>query len=162
MHTQWCYLKWDTKVFLFKNFFNLHSKCCSLPEFFTLFFSFCLWESAVWTIPHPLTLHTLPKSPFPTASSLYSIRHIFSHWHQTRLSSVTNVLEATDQSMLFDWWLSLWKFPEVKVNWPCWSSYGVSIPFSYFNLSLNSSLQDPQTQSNVWLEVSASVSAICW
>jgi hypothetical protein len=42
-------------------------------------------------------------------------------------------VEASDQ--LADapgWWLSVWELSEVWVYWDCWSSYGVSLLFSFF------------------------------
>jgi hypothetical protein len=96
---------------------------------------FCLWEGA---------LPPLLASLYPGASSLYRIRHILSQWGQTRQSSVTCVFGVwTSLCLLFDWWLSLWKLSGVCVRWHCWFSYGVAIPFSSFDLSLNSPIGFP-------------------
>jgi hypothetical protein len=45
--------------------------------------------------------------------------------------------------MLPSWWLSFWQLPEVWVSWDCWSSYGVALPFSFFNPSPNSTIGVP-------------------
>jgi hypothetical protein len=41
------------------------------------------------------------------------------------------------------WWLCLLELPGVWVSWGCWSSYGVTLPFSFFNPSPNSTIGVP-------------------
>ena len=91
--------------------------------------------------PLPWACSPIWVSPFPGASRLYRIRHILSHWGQTRQFLATYVPEPqTSPCMLFGWWLGLWELPGIRVSWDCWSSYGVTISFSSFSPSPNSFL----------------------
>jgi hypothetical protein len=54
-----------------------------------------------------------------------------------------------------DWWLSHCELPEVQVSWGCQSSYGVILPFSFFNLPL---IQPYGSSTSVqWLGISICV-----
>ena len=44
----------------------------------------------------------------------------------------------TSWLMLPSWWLSVWDFPEIKVSWDCWFSYGITLCHSFFQLFPNS------------------------
>lgn len=39
----------------------------------------------------------------------------------------------TSPCMLPDWRLSVWELPGIWISWNRWSSYGVALPFSFFN-----------------------------
>ena len=121
---------------LINRFIYLHPKCFPLlgpPSLSSSLMTppLCLWEGA--------HTHAHAHVYLPLwASSLYRIRHILSHWGQTRQSSATYVPGAMDHPMYALWWLSLWELWGVHVNWYCCSSYGVVIPFSSFSPSPNS------------------------
>lgn len=68
-------------------------------------------------------------SPFPGASGLSRIKHIF-YWGQTRHTSAIYVpATASDQLMYAPgWWFNIWQLPLAWVSWDCWSSYRVSTP----------------------------------
>jgi hypothetical protein len=93
-------------------------------------------------VPTPPPHHTSPHqaSPPPGASSFSRVRYIFSHWSQTRQSSA--VANHISWSMLSGWWLSVWEISRVYVSWDCWSSYGVALLLSFFQMHtfLNASI----------------------
>ena len=42
--------------------------------------------------------------------------------------------------MLPCWWLSVWEFLGIHISWYYWYSYGVTLPFSFFHPSSNSTI----------------------
>lgn len=79
-------------------------------------------------------------SPFPGASSLLRIKCI-SHWGLARQPSTLFVPGALDCPVHVPGeWFSLWKQPGVWVSWDYWSSYGIILPFNFFNSSPNSTI----------------------
>jgi hypothetical protein len=83
-------------------------------------------------------------SPFPGTSSLSRVRCIFSHWGQTRHSSAVYVSEASSYQlvwcMLPGWCVSV---QEILARWDCWSSYGVTLLLSFFQIFPNSTTGFP-------------------
>jgi hypothetical protein len=99
-------------------------------------------------LPHPPThpYHTpVNIPPFPGHGVSTGFRAFFptEARHDSPLQPMCPVLRA-NPCMLFGWWLSLWELPGIRGSWYCWSSYGVAIPFSSLNPSLNSSIGIPR------------------
>jgi hypothetical protein len=95
----------------------------------------CLWDGFPFIyLPHWAPLP--PEIPFPGASSLYRIRHIFSYWGQTReshLSPRTLPSSASCDYFLpsskWDWNILTWVFLHVKLHILCELYHGYSILF---------------------------------
>jgi hypothetical protein len=45
--------------------------------------------------------------------------------------------------MLTGWWFHAWELPGVQDSWDCWPFYGVTLLFSFFHLSPNSTIGFP-------------------
>ena len=99
-------------------------------------------------LPFPVTYYTVPhSSPFPSVSENMFFPHqssplsessLFSHLGHTRQSSAIWVLRPqTSSYMLSGWWLCVWKFLSVQISWDCWSSYIITLIFSFFHHSSN-------------------------
>ena len=58
----------------------------------------------------------------------------------------------TNPCMFLGWWLSPWELPGIWDNLYCCSSYGASMPFSFFSTIPNSSIEF--LTSVQWLDVS--------
>ena len=106
-----------------------------------------LYVPHTWSPNLPLPLSGCPSwaSPFPAAWSLYRIRHILSHWGQTKQSSATYVLGdirvahvcSVDGDLVFG------RLPKIQVSRHCWSYYVVAKLFSSYNPSAKSSIEVP-------------------
>ena len=92
----------------------------------------CFWEGA-----------PLPGSPFPG----HQVSGFdFSSPIVARQSSPLPLMSSrphTSLWMLFGWWLSLGELTGDQFSWHFWSFYGVSLPFSSFSSSPNSSICVP-------------------
>jgi hypothetical protein len=94
------------------------------------------------TVPHPPPPHSClrgcsppptPGLPFPRASSLLRIRRIFSHCSQIRQFSARYVPGPwTSPCMLLVGGL-VSRSSLGSLSRDCWSSFGVALPFSFFN-----------------------------
>jgi hypothetical protein len=116
--------------------------------------------------PIPFTSEKLPPGYFPSLENQVSTGLGASSPTEARQDSSCQLhmcwRPLTSLWMLCGWWLSLWKLPGVQVSWHCWSSYGVSIPFSSFSPSPQLCHRDPEPLSSAWLWVSVSVLVRCW
>ena len=95
-----------------------------------------MWGKTMFPLHYRhITVHTTPWSKVPfLSSSDTSIHNKVTDWLQMCWGTQIN------PCMLFGWWVSLWECPEVQVTWHCWSSCGVVITFSSFNLFPTSSI----------------------
>jgi hypothetical protein len=65
--------------------------------------------------------------------------------------------------MLPGWWLSIWEILGVLVNWDCWSSYGVALLLSFFQLFPNLTTGVPSFCPLVGCQyLCLTHSAVCW
>ena len=106
-------------------------------------------------------------SPVPGASSLLRVRWVFeSSPTEVRPGSLLLYMcwgPWTSSSMLSGWWLSVWEISGVRVNWDCWSSYGVTLPLSFFHPFSNSTTGVPNFSPMVGYKyLHLSQSAACW
>ena len=92
----------------------------------------CFYKGA-----HPPTHSSLTALAFPYtgASSLHRTKGLSSHWCLTRSSSATYVAGAMGPSM-HTLWLIVYCLGALRspVSWYCFSSYGITIPFSSFRV----------------------------
>ena len=97
----------------------------------------------------PATKRMSPADlPLPRASHLTRVKHIFSHWGQTRESSAIYVWNPWISScMLPGWSLNVSDISGVQVSWDCWSFYGVVLLFSFFQPYPNSTTDSLIVQS---------------
>ena len=151
-------IKWPSRIpviryfSLLKNYFiYLHSSRCPPPSSLSHSSSSNSSYSCVPTRPPPSLRPQVPQGlgTFPTGARLGSpLLHVY--------------LPQTSLCMLPGWWLGLWVFPGVQVSWDCWSSYGVALPFSFFNPSPNSTVGVPNFSPMVGCKCLVSVSVGCW
>ena len=94
-------------------------------------------------ISHPLCIWegSTPICPHPGSSILYRIRQS-SPTEARQASPLLHKYQRprTAHCVLFAWWHSFWELQVAGVSWYCCSSYVVTIPFSNFNHSANSSI----------------------
>lgn len=156
------YFRERFRIDAFASFFNPYSCICLLNEKWLgrnflisfLFLSFFAVQSLthLWSplpqflipflLPHiskRMFLHQ-PGLPTPWASSLSNVSCIFFHWGQTRQ---THVFGALDQLVVYAAWSA-----GIRISWDSWSSYGVTLLFSFFQPSPNSTTRGPQLQAN--------------
>jgi hypothetical protein len=135
--------------------------------FLLLFYYFYFLQSNHWppsSHPHQLLITfflTLCSrwwpppghSPWLGASNLSRVRHIFSHWSQTRQSSVLHVSEASNQLMCGTWLVAQYQSSQrVRVRWDCRSFCGVALLLSFFQSLL---IQSQRSWTSVqWFGVS--------
>jgi hypothetical protein len=109
--------------------------------------------------PLPPPLHQ--TSSLLGASSTLRIRCIFSHWVQTRQSSVVYVLGPhISWCMLPGWWSSVWEIVGIQFSWDFWSFYRVALPSASSTFSLIQSQESLASDHS--LGVSTSLSSACW
>ena len=127
-------------IHFFKNgIFNLQSSHGPLPS---PPFHSSSPHSSVPLSPRGCSSH--PQAfPLPGASSLLRIRHIFSHWGQTRQSSAVYVLGASYQ-LVHAAWLVAYCLRDLRVpSWDFWSSYTVALLLSFIQPFPNSTTEVP-------------------
>jgi hypothetical protein len=113
-------------------FIYLHSSCCCFsvpptPQFLVPF---------LLPLPHECTAyHQASSSLGPQVSWGLSPSSPPVPTRQSSAKFVSGVLDQLVYAAV--WWLRLWKLSGV---WDCWSFCKVAFPFSFFNLSHNSTL----------------------
>jgi hypothetical protein len=105
------------------------------------------------TVSHPITPPSTPHfekhvptpppphktSPLSENPGISRVRCIFSDWVQTRKSFAGYVFEVSYQPVCAAWLVAqCLRDPQVQVSWDLWSSYGVALLLSFFQLFSNS------------------------
>ena len=127
--------------------------CCCFFYFLLSYFLqswFVLWLFLIPIPPSPSPrkcLHTPSpphqSSPLPGVWSIWRVMSI-SHWDQTRQSSAVYESGASYQLMYASWLVAqCLRHLRGRVNWYCWSFYGVALLLSFFQLFPNSTREVP-------------------